>query len=570
MAENVDIVVSVIDEATKELTKISDSFKQNFGKAEEASRAVVTAFAGIGVAAAGFSALSINQFSNVGDAIEKMAARTGISAEAISGLRVAAEGAGTSIESVEIGIRMMQRNMQMADNGSTELQNSLQGLGVTLSRDFVSMNPAQQFELLGQSIGKIEDPTKRTQAAMVAFGKSGGELIPLFEDGAFDLEQWQQKAKDLGVSFDDLSAGQAAQLNDAIGEMKIAVSGVALEIGGRLAPYVISAVSAFQAWYREVGGVDGLFQKFQTKLDQIRPILPIIAGGIIGAMVPALVTMGAALWASATAALAAFVALLPFIVIGALIGAAIYVIYQSIRQVIEALPELSQIWTELWQGIHDFFFQIWSSMKTTVEEKIAEIRSNVTEGITFVSTVWTTVTSGILNFTRSLWENIKMGILTKLTEIGDFLSGWIQTAQVMWGNLWNSFTNVAAASWESVKSVIRSGINWVIGQINRLIDSINSVLTRGAGLLGVSVATIPNIPMLAQGGNIVRAGSAIVGEAGPELVQLPTGARVTPLGGGAGGITININNPYVLNDQDIVDKIGDPIVQVLKQHMAIA
>ena len=43
---------------------------------------------------------------------------------------------------------------------------------------------------------------------------------------------------------------------------------------------------------------------------------------------------------------------------------------------------------------------------------------------------------------------------------------------------------------------------------------------------------MPRLPMLAKGGLIRGAGMAIVGEAGPEIVHLPGGAAVSPLGRG--------------------------------------
>lgn len=46
----------------------------------------------------------------------------------------------------------------------------------------------------------------------------------------------------------------------------------------------------------------------------------------------------------------------------------------------------------------------------------------------------------------------------------------------------------------------------------------------------ISQVTAPQIPLLAKGGTLLR-GSAIVGEAGPELLSLTGGGvRVTPLG----------------------------------------
>ncbi|MGW4501475.1 hypothetical protein ACWENR_23020 [Micromonospora sp. NPDC004336] len=66
----------------------------------------------------------------------------------------------------------------------------------------------------------------------------------------------------------------------------------------------------------------------------------------------------------------------------------------------------------------------------------------------------------------------------------------------------------------------------LLGQIPRLGGG--SVL--GMGIPSVTL-NIPNIPYLAKGGHILNAGTAIVGERGPELLELPVGATVRPLSG---------------------------------------
>lgn len=55
------------------------------------------------------------------------------------------------------------------------------------------------------------------------------------------------------------------------------------------------------------------------------------------------------------------------------------------------------------------------------------------------------------------------------------------------------------------------------------------------------------IPGAAEGGNVVRSGSVLVGERGPEILNLPTGAQVVPLdraprGGGVGGVSVKVYN----------------------------
>src|SRR5690606_26310390 len=50
--------------------------------------------------------------------------------------------------------------------------------------------------------------------------------------------------------------------------------------------------------------------------------------------------------------------------------------------------------------------------------------------------------------------------------------------------------------------------------------------------LGGKGFSLPRLPMLAKGGDITRAGWAIVGEQGPEVLHMPRGAQVQPLRGG--------------------------------------
>lgn len=85
--------------------------------------------------------------------------------------------------------------------------------------------------------------------------------------------------------------------------------------------------------------------------------------------------------------------------------------------------------------------------------------------------------------------------------------------------------------WDGIVSAFKTAINWIIEGINALISGLNSIqppawLTELTGITGIN---IPTIPYLANGGNIEQAGRVLVGERGPEILDLPGGARVTPL-----------------------------------------
>ncbi len=89
-------------------------------------------------------------------------------------------------------------------------------------------------------------------------------------------------------------------------------------------------------------------------------------------------------------------------------------------------------------------------------------------------------------------------------------------------------------------------------------------MASGIGIAAIEVLKA-GIRGLAEGGKISNAGAVLVGERGPELLNLPRGAQVTPLekAGAVSNITINITGNKIANDYDI-NRIGDQLVRKLR------
>jgi phage-related protein len=99
-----------------------------------------------------------------------------------------------------------------------------------------------------------------------------------------------------------------------------------------------------------------------------------------------------------------------------------------------------------------------------------------------------------------------------------------------------SFGDFFRNLWDGIVAAFKTAINWIIEGINALISGLNGIqppawLTELTGITGIN---LPTIPYLANGGDIAEAGRVIVGERGPEMLDLPRGARVTPLDQAAG------------------------------------
>jgi tape measure domain-containing protein len=131
---------------------------------------------------------------------------------------------------------------------------------------------------------------------------------------------------------------------------------------------------------------------------------------------------------------------------------------------------------------------------------------------------------------------------------------------------WDRIKEGAKSVYNSVKSwfgkikTFISGIfhagDFVAGLGRGLADWLNANTPFGDRVefkvLGKSVGF--TIPALAEGGTIMRGGTALVGERGPELVSLPQAAVVQPLAQGGGAFTIEV--PVFLDRRQIALAVG--------------
>src|SRR5690606_22502502 len=96
--------------------------------------------------------------------------------------------------------------------------------------------------------------------------------------------------------------------------------------------------------------------------------------------------------------------------------------------------------------------------------------------------------------------------------------------------IFESIGTAVKAAWDNIVNGIKSAINFIIGGINSFIRGLNKLKipdwVPGVGGKGLNIG---EIPLLAYGGEITEKGRAIVGDAGPEIVELPKGAKVKPL-----------------------------------------
>lgn len=172
--------------------------------------------------------------------------------------------------------------------------------------------------------------------------------------------------------------------------------------------------------------------------------------------------------------------------------------------------------------------------------KVEWFRNGVNAVLGFVKKNWPTILAVLtgpiglatLAIVRN-WDKIKSGasavfgtVRSAFNKIVGFFSG-----------IGGRIASATKGMWDGITSSFKGAINWIIRKWNGLHFGMKAKKIAGKTVVpGFDIGT-PDIPLLADGGTILQRGSVIVGEEGPEMLDLPQGASVRPLDQGGGGVT---------------------------------
>lgn len=168
------------------------------------------------------------------------------------------------------------------------------------------------------------------------------------------------------------------------------------------------------------------------------------------------------------------------------------------------------------------------------------------------------ILNGFFANVKNIWDSIKQvfdGVIDFIRGVftGDWQRAWEGVKEIFGG----VFQGLAALAKAPINGIIAL-LNGAINGINMMIDALNGlhftipswVPLLGGKSFGLNLGRVANIPYLAKGG-ILSQGSAVVGEAGPELLTLTGGkAMVQPLSG---------NGPSLAGVEGLLGGISDKL-----------
>ena len=189
-----------------------------------------------------------------------MSLRTGESVENLSALAYAADISGTSIETMEKGLKGLTKTMDDANRGIGEGLEAFEELDISVVD--TEGNLRTTVDVLKEAatkISAIENPTKQAAYAMDLFGaKAGPQLLPLLKAGGDGIEDLMEKANELGITMSTEAATSAAEFTDRMTDLKGSIAGAGRSIGEVLIPVltpmierVVEIVKNISNWAKE-------------------------------------------------------------------------------------------------------------------------------------------------------------------------------------------------------------------------------------------------------------------------------------------------------------------------------
>lgn len=270
-----------------------------------------------------------------------------------------------------------------------------------------------------------------------------------------------------------------------------------------------------------------------------------------------------------------------FGVLGHVLNAFFFVVetvFNSVREVFGGIVRFvkgvfSGDWKEAFNGLGD------------IVKGALNLIENLFNGLAdFLSGIFAkdwTETFGVLGHGLNAFFAIVDGVFNAVREIFGGIMKFVRGVFAGdWESAWEGIKDIFKGVFDALVSIAKAPLNLVIGILNTLIDGLNGLIGGinkisfdvpdwvpfiGGKKFGFNLGYIGHVAYLAKGG-VLTAGSAIVGENGPEMLTMKGDrAVVQPLtqttNKNYGGVTLNIYGAAGQNVQElaqiIMDEMGD-------------
>lgn len=524
--------------AVEEVDKKGSNRLKNFGKAAAASFAAV----GTAAVATGKKLWEVaNNTASYADSIDKASQRVGMSKEAYQEWQYILGQNGVEVASLETAMKSFGNVIDGSSKAGTQ---ALEKLGISIE----GLSQEDAWEATVKALQGVEDETERLSLATDLYGaRAAQSMMPMLNQTIEGTEQLRQRAHDLGIVLSDDAVNAGVVFGDTLSDLQQAIGAVWNIIGSALLPVLTEMIDIVIAQMPTISSlvesltpaITEMFESLVPTIEQlVSELLPVIIE-LVMSLVPLITEMFAELLPPLLEVIKQLLPPLSEILnsILPIIISLIQMLTPLLLPIIELLTPILELAIAIITPLVEIISSILPPIIDLLNALIKPILIPLTEAFSAVANVITNVFKVAFEALQPVIENFQ-GILSGVIE---FITG-VFTGD--WGKAWEGVKNVFSNIINGLGNIFKAPINYIIKGINTFIRGLNKIqIPNWVPLIGGKGFNIGEIPLLAKGGNITMSGAAVVGEAGPEIINLPKGASVSPLKE-TGNKTITQNNYF--------------------------
>lgn len=488
------------NQANSALSKISetaDKVASCAGKVASATKGLSTAAAG---ALAGIGGMAYSAVTSADD-LNTLAKQSGFTTAELQKMKYAQDLIDVSMEDITSSAQKLKKNMGSSSGSVGEAFKQL-GVNVRDSNGAMRDSTDVYWDVI-TALSKVGNETERDQLAMTLLGKGADSLAGIIDDGGAAFRALGKEAEDAGLILSQDTLDSLNAVNDKIDSTKAKAQATMASSGAKamdaLMPVFDKIIEAIGRVLEAIGGLDeGQIQLILTILAVVAAISPVAS--VIGKVSESISFLSGTVFPALSNAMS-FIAANPIVLLIAAIVALVALIAVKGDEIQAIL-----------QKVDDFLQGVFTTDWTEV---------------------FGPVLGGILNTFFATFSDIWDSIKQVLDGVIDIIRG-VFTGD--WERVWEGVKEVFAGIFTGLEAIAEAPLNGIIGLLNMIIDGANWCIEKLNQIPGVNIDTFGDIPFFANGGTLYR-GSAVVGDAGPEILTVSGGkATVTPLtGSGAAG-----------------------------------
>lgn len=220
-----------MNRARRKVNEFDNDLKGMIARLDRAS----VALAGVAAAAAGWVALTMQTVKTM-DATSKMADQIGVTTEALTGLRFAAQQfANVSDQTFDMALRRMTRRIEEAAQGSGGAKAAFEAMGLS-AKELARLSPDQQFMRIADAMQKTDTQAQRLKNTMAIFDTEGMPLVNALSQGSKELERNIELATRYGVVLSTEAARSAEQFTNNLSRLSSIQDGMRQQLTTAMLP----------------------------------------------------------------------------------------------------------------------------------------------------------------------------------------------------------------------------------------------------------------------------------------------------------------------------------------------